>query len=434
MKLLAGLFFLLMLLNAPVQARAGSAPLAIVLTAESAVTPVMAGYLERGFEKAEEMQADVVIIELNTPGGSVDVMNEIVANIRRSPIPVVVYVSPRSAMAASAGTIITLAGHLAAMAPETTIGAASPVGTQGEDIGKTMESKVKEILKASARSLTAGRSDEAVKLAEETIESARAVTAEEALKAGMVDLIAEDTTTLLEKIDGRTVIVLDKEMVLNTKGAVQFPLEYTFIEKALNLLVNPNLVFLLLGIGVQAILIELSSPGGWVAGFIGVVCLLLATYGLGILPVNLFGLLFILTSFVLFILEVKTHTLGALTVAGAVSFIAGALILFNTVRMPGFQPVSVPLVVGFGIVLAASFFAVVTFAWKAQKTPVRIGMETLEGSTGEVQEDLEPRGMVLVAGELWSAEAVPEEAPIRRGTRIEVVRLEGLRLIVRKKR
>ena len=108
--------------------------------------------------------------------------------------------------------------------------------------------------------------------------------------------------------------------------------------------------------------------------------------------------------------------------------------MFNTVRMPGFQPVSVPLVVGFGIVLAASFFAVVTFAWKAQKTPVRIGMETLEGSTGEVQEDLEPRGMVLVAGELWSAEAVPEEAPIRRGTRIEVVRLEGLRLIVRKKR
>jgi membrane-bound serine protease (ClpP class) len=394
----------------------------------------MAGYLERGLELAARQNASVVILQLDTPGGSVDVTNAMVSQIRSSAIPVVVYVSPRNAMAASAGTIITLAGHLAAMAPETTIGAASPVGAQGEDIGETLESKVKEMLKASVRSLTSDRSDEARQLAEETIESARAVTAGEALNAGLVDLIADDLDDLLEKIDGTTVRVLDRPYTLETRNAEKIPLANTFIEEVLNLLVNPNLVFLLLAIGVQAILIELSSPGGWVAGFIGVVCLLLATYGLGILPVNWFGLLFLLLAFVLFILEITTPTIGVLTAAGAVSFITGALILFNTLRLPGFPGVSVPLVVGTGIFLALSFFAVVTFALRAQRSPIQIGRETLAGSSGETQTMLEPRGVVLINGEQWGAEAIPEDAPILPGTKIEVVAVEGLRLKVRKQR
>ncbi|MEJ5202069.1 MAG: ATP-dependent Clp protease proteolytic subunit, partial [Anaerolineales bacterium] len=231
----------------------GTAPLAITLIAEGPVTPVMAGYIERGLQIARDQKADIVILQLNTPGGSIDVMERIVAAIRNSPIPIVVYVSPRNAMAGSAGTIITLAGHVAAMAPETTIGAASPVGSQGEDIGETMESKVKEMLKASVRTLTKNRSPEAIKLAEETIEKARAVTADEALEIGLIDLIAADVPDLLNQLDGRKVIVLGEEVALKTRGAVERTVQNTLIEQVLQLLVNPNLVFLLLSIGVQAI-------------------------------------------------------------------------------------------------------------------------------------------------------------------------------------
>ena len=272
-------------------------------------------------------------------------------------------------MAASAGTILTLAGHVAAMAPETTIGAASPVGSQGEDIGQTMESKVKEILKASIRTLTTERPVEAQKLAEETVDTARAVTVDEALEVGLVDIKADDLEDLLEQLDGRKAVTSTGEVVLRTKGASVYEVQNTVIEQILQLLINPNLVFLLLSIGVQAILIEISSPGGWVAGTIGVACLLLAVYGLGILPVNWFGALFLVLAFVLFILDIKAPTHGALTITGAISFISGALILFNSARVPGFPAVSVPLVIGMGIFIAASFLAMLTFALRALKLP-----------------------------------------------------------------
>ncbi|NPV76404.1 MAG: nodulation protein NfeD [Anaerolineae bacterium] len=434
---LVTLFFLL-LLNLAFLAKPSFAqnqeerPLAVVLTAEGAVTPIMADYISRGLDIALEQGAEVVILALDTPGGSIDVMNNIVKMIRGSAVPVIVYVSPRNAMAASAGTIITLAGHMATMAPETTIGAASPVGSQGEDIGETMENKVKEMLKAEVRSLTRNRGQDATRLAEETIETARAVTSEEALEAGLIDLVATDLEDLLAQLDGRQVSLNGREVTLRTLNAQLYPVQSTFIEQALQLLVNPNLVFLLLSIGVQAILIELSSPGGWVAGFIGAVCLMLAVYGLGILPVNWFGILFILVAFVLFILEIKTPAFGALTIAGAASFIAGALILFNSARMPGFPPISTPLVVATGLTLAASFFAVITFAIRARHVPIRTGRESLPGQTGTARSEINPRGTALVGGELWIAEADPEDVPIEEGSRIVVTGVEGLRLRVRK--
>ncbi|NPV86157.1 MAG: nodulation protein NfeD [Anaerolineae bacterium] len=408
-------------------------PLAIVLTAKGPVTPIMAEYLERGLQIAAERQANVVIFQLDTPGGSVDVMNRMVQSIRASRIPVVVYVSPNNAIAGSAGTIITLAGHLAAMAPETTIGAASPVGAQGEDISETMQSKVKEVLKASVRNLTRRRGEEAMRLAEETIESAKAVTVEEALQAGLVDFQANDVSSLLEKIHNQTVTLENgEEVTLKTRNARVSAVTPTFIEDLLQLLVNPNLVFLLLSIGVQAILIELSSPGGWVAGFIGVVCLLLAIYGLGVLPVNWFGILFIVVAFVLFILELKAATHGALTVAGAISFIVGALVLFNSVSMPGFPKVSLPLVIGTGVFIAATFLIVVTIALRAQRTPVLVGQQTLVGQIGEARSAINPRGAVQIAGELWGAELADGESPIAEGERVVVTELRGLAIVVKK--
>ena len=343
-------------------------PSVVILTADGPITQILVEYIDRGLELAGEQNADVIIIQLNTPGGSVDIMNSIVQKIRNSEIPVVVYVAPQNAMAGSAGTIVTLAGHLSAMAPETTIGAASPVGTQGEDIGETMESKVKEMLKASVRAIAKNRPPGAIRLAEDTIENAIAVTDEEALEVGLIDIRARDIDDLLTQLDGREVLVSDEAITLHTLNAQKIYVENTFIEDLLQLLINPNLVFILLAIGIQAILIELSNPGGWVAGFLGAVCLLLAIYGMGLLPVNWFGILFIVTAFILFILDVKAPTHGALTAAGAASFITGSLVLFNSVRLPGFPTVSVPLVVGTGLFIAASFFAIVSFAIRALKS------------------------------------------------------------------
>jgi len=412
----------------------GEQPLVLVLTAEGPLTPVLVGYIERGVETAQREGAELLVLQLNTPGGSIDLMNRIIQIIRGSPVPVVVYVAPRGAMAGSAGTLITLAGHASAMAPETAIGAASPVGAQGEELGETLATKEKEILRATARSLAERRPAEAIALAEDTIEKARAASASEALRVGLVDFIATDLNDLLRQLDGYTVTVLDSPRTLRTQNAAVRLLGLTLVEQALQLLTNPNIVFLLLTIGVQAILIELSNPGGWVAGFIGVVCLALAIYGLGLLPVNLFGLLFIIMAFVLFVLEVKVGFSGALTIAGVASFIAGALILFNSVRLPGFPRISIPLVVGTAIIVAVSFLTIVGFALRALRLPPGMGKETLVGKHGVVREPLDPVGNIQLEGELWTAEVAEGEAPVPVGARVEVVGVEGLRLKVRRVR
>ena len=421
----------LMIPTAVGMAQSNTSLAAVVLKSEGPVTPVLEDYLKRGIQTAIERNAETVILELDTPGGSVDLTISIVQTIRSSEIPVIVYVSPGNAMAGSAGTIITLAGHVAAMAPETTIGAASPVGSQGEDIGETMESKVKEMLKAQVRSLTRSRSEEARKLAEATIETARAVTEEEALSAGLVDVIAADIPDLLRQVDGRVVEMPGGPKTLSTAGKPTVEVGNTLIEQLLLLLVNPNVVFLLLAVGVQAVLIELSSPGGWFAGFLGALCLLLAFYGLGLLPVNWFGILFLVLAFVLFILELKTPTVGALTTAGVISFIIGALVLFNSVRLPGFPLVSVPLVIGTAVFIGLGFLAAVIIALRAQKTPVGVGAETLPGKRGIATTALTPHGSVQVGGELWSAILDEGEPSLPEGERVEVVRTEGLRLVVR---
>ncbi|MFN2177121.1 MAG: NfeD family protein [Anaerolineales bacterium] len=416
----------------PVAAAAqGGAPVVLLLTVEGPITPAMVEYLSRGLRQAERLGAEALIFQLDTPGGSVDLMNNIVKGMRASQVPVIVYVAPRGAMAGSAGTVITLAGHAAAMAPETAIGAASPVGPEGEDLGETLEEKTKNILKATVRTLTEGRGLEAIGLAEETIESAQAVSASEAFDAGLVDFIASDVGDLLEQLDGYTVETTAGEVVLSTRGAVVREFEQSFIEQLLSILTNPNIVFILLAIGVQAVLIEISSPGGWVAGFIGVVCLALAAYGLGVLPVNWFGIVFIITAFALFILDIKAPTHGALTAAGVISLIVGSLVLFNSPSVPSFQRVSVPLIVGVSVATGALFFAVLIFALRAQAMPVWMGQESMVGRVGLVRESLSPAGQIQLGGEQWTAELVDGGGTAGRGSKVEVVRVEGLKLFVR---
>ena len=417
------------------QARARSdSPLAIVLDADGAIMPAMQEYIERGITVAERKGAGVLIIQLDTPGGDLLTTIEIIQSMRASTVPVVVFVGPNGAIAGSAGALITMGGHASAMAPETAIGASSPISGSGEELDTTSETKAKEISKATIRPLVEPRGKQAVELAEAMIDVAKAATADEALDAGLIDFISSDTTELLKKLDGFTVQMADGPRTLNTAGARTETLPMSFIEELLLMLTDPNIVFLLITIGVQAILIEISTPGGWVAGFIGVVCLALGGYGLGILPVNWFGLIFLVLAFVLFILDIKAPTHGALTTAGVASFVVGALVLFNSPGTPQFQKVSLPLVVGAGIVTGLVFLVIVGFGIRAMRVPIRVGEESLVGKNGTARTLIdEMGGQVQLLSELWSAELADGSAKVRKGDAVEVVEVKGLRLIVRKK-
>jgi membrane-bound serine protease (ClpP class) len=428
------LIFLALLSLVSRSARAqGDDPLVLVLTADGPIMPPMLEYIQRGIEVAERENAEAVILQLNTPGGLIDTMKSIVEVVRASDVPVVVYVAPRGAWAGSAGALVTMSGHASAMAPETVIGFASPVGGQGEDLDETMKAKEMEALTSIVRTLTERRGADAVELAEAMIVDAKAVTNQEALEAGLVDFVVDNVDDLLEALDGFTVQMSDGPRTLHTANARLKSLDMSFIEQLLLLLTDPNIAFLLLAIGVQAILIEISSPGGWVAGFIGVVCLTLAIYGMGVLPVNWFGIVFLITAFVLFILDIKAPTHGALTTAGVASFIIGALVLFNSPGVPEFQRVSVPLVIGVGIALGLLFLGILMFALRALRVPVSVGVESVIGKTGTAKMWSEAHGQVQLQSELWSAESIHESDKISQGDKVEVVEVQGLRLRVKKK-
>lgn len=425
-RCLGTLLWMVMLLGPALGAVAQEARHVDVLQIEGAVTPIMISYIERGIRTAEADGAEALIIELNTPGGQIDLMNKIVQSILDADVPVVVYVYPRGAYAASAGTLITLAGHVAAMAPDTTIGAASPVSSEGEDLSETMETKVKEDLKAQARTLTARRGEQAVAWAESAIEEAKAATAQEALDLGVIDFVAAGPDDLLGQMDGFEVTVDGREVVLHTAGGQIDELPMTAVEQLLHTVTNPTIAFILLTIGLNAILYELSSPGGYAAGIVGVICLLLAFYSLGVLPVNYTGLIFIALAFVLFVVDVKAPTHGVLTAGGIGSLIAGALLLFNS---PLYR-VSVIVVVMVAVITGLFFALAIAKVVRAQTWPVVTGREGLIGGVGEARTPLEPAGSVFVRGELWQATAV--NGPIAKGEQVEVVAVEGLRLIVKR--
>jgi len=424
----SGILWLALILSGATSAVAqeSSARHVNVLEIEGPVTPVMISYIERGISTSESDGAEALIIKLNTPGGQLDLMNEIVQALQEARVPTVVYVSPRGAYAASAGTLITLAAHVAAMAPSTTIGAASPVGSEGEDLGETMEQKVKEDLKAQARTLTARRGEEASAWAESAVEEARAATAEEALEIGVIDFVAIDLGDLLAQMDGFGISMNGQEAILRTAGAQVRELPMNFVEQFLHTITNPTIAFILLTIGINAILFELSSPGGYAAGVVGVLCLLMAFYALGVLPVNYTGLLLIALAFVLFVADIKAPTHGVLTAGGIASLIAGALLLFNS---PLYQ-VSITAVVSVAVVTGLFFAFAVAKVVLAHRKPSVTGREGLIGRIAQARTALEPDGTVFIKGELWDATAL--DGPIEAGENVEIVAAEGFRLQVKK--
>ncbi len=404
---------------------------AYVLTLNGPLTPAQAAYLERALNQAQGNETEVIILQLNTPGGDITLMQKMVSLIRSSQAPVVVFVSPRGALAGSAGTLVTLAGDAAAMAPETVIGAASPVGSQGQNLDTTEQTKIKEALKAEVRTLAAQRPPAAIKLAQDAIETAQAATADEAHAAGLVDFLANDIPDLLRQLDGYTLTMNGQARTLHTRGLEVVPLDMNVLESVLDLLTNPNVVFLLLTIGAQALLIELSNPGAWVPGVIGAVSLALAFYGLGVLPVNWFGLIFVALAFILFVMEVHAPTHGALAATGTAALVAGGLVLFNSPGSPDFFRVSVPLVIVTSLLLALAFVVLLTFALRAQRRPAVLGIENLIGREGEMRSP----ASIQVAGELWSAlPADAENLPLEPGQPVVVTAVRGLKLLVRPKK
>ncbi len=415
----------------PVVAQEGE--IVYVLTVDGAITATINDYIARGIRLAEQNEAEAVIIRLNTPGGDLTSTTRIMEHLENARVPVIVYVWPRGGMAASAGTLVLLAAHGAAMAPRTTIGAAHPVASPGaeEVVSPEMMEKVVNVMAEHAALFAQRRGQAAVDWAQRAIRESATAGPEEALELGVIDLIAADVDEVLQGFDGRTVTLGDGTSVtFRTAGALTQDVPLSPIEQLLQVLINPNVAFVLLTIGIQAILIELSSPGGWVAGFVGVLCLALAAYALGVLPFNWLGLVLIGAAIVLFILDIKAPTHGALTAAGAATFIAGALILFNTPLSP-YGQISLPLVIGLGIFTALFFAFVVAKALQAQRPRSTTGQEGLMGRIGIAKSRLDPEGWVLVAGERW--QAVAEEGPIEEGAEVEVIRVEGFRLYVRQR-
>jgi membrane-bound serine protease (ClpP class) len=407
-------------------------PSVMVMDVKGIINPVMADYISRGIQEAERSNAIACVIQLDTPGGLDTSMRDIVQSIVNAKVPVVVYVSPSGARAASAGVFITVSAHIAAMAPNTAIGAASPVsiGSSGEeDISDTMKEKVFNDAAAYIRSL-AGAHGRNVDWAEKAVREAVSATETEALQLKVVDIIATDLNSLLKQIDSSEVTLLNgAKVTLNTASASVDKLEMTWIEQFLLAISDPNIAFTLMGLASIGLFVEISNPGLIFPGVVGAISLIFSLFALGNLPVNIAGILLMAMAFILFIVEALTPaSFGALTAGGIASMIVGGLILFK--GGPLFN-VNIWLIVIFAVCIGALFAFIISRIVKTHRTKSATGMEELVGGEATVRTALDPEGTVFLKGELWTA--VSEEGQIEAGVTVTIKKIEGLKLFVTRK-
>jgi membrane-bound serine protease (ClpP class) len=394
---------------------------------EDAVSPIMVEYIKRNLAKAEKEGAGVFILELNTPGGLETSMRQVVQEFQRTPIPVVVYVYPPGGRAASAGAIITAAADVAVMAPGTNIGAAHPVQATGERMEEAMKEKVVQDMLAFVRSIAKekGRNPSVL---ERMVKESISLTPDEALKEGVIDLIASNRQELLEKLNSRKVKKHGKEITIKTLGVPVVEVEESLRESFLKVITNPTIAYLLLLIGFYGIFFELYNPGAVVPGAVGVVSFLLGLYGLGIIGINWLGLLLILVGILLLALELVTPTFGGLAIAGAIALAIGSLVLISPDSPYGDIPISVIAT----MVLTTVFFFLVAgrLGLKAQKRKKMTGYEELIGEEGIAMTNFEKgKGKVFIKGEIWNAVS---EDNIKKDDTVVVEQVKGLILYVRK--
>jgi len=427
------LIILGLLLTASLSLKAQAASSRIdVMTIKGTINPVLIDYIERVIERAEEEGAMAVIIQMDTPGGLDTAMRNIIQEIVNAQIPVVVYVSPSGARAASAGTYITMSAHVAAMAPNTVIGAATPVAMGGDgEAAMSDEMKAKIINDASAyiRSIAESHGRNA-EWAEKAVREGVSATEQEALQLNVIDIVAADLDALVAQLDGRKVTMLDEQVVtLQTQDATIHHVKMKLFEDFLYTIADPNIAYLLLSLATLGIMVEIFNPGLIFPGVVGGISLLMAFYSLGVLPVNWAGVLLIVLAFGLFIAEVLTTTFGLFTAGGVISLVIGSLILFQGAS-PVFR-VDPWLIATVTIIITAVFAFVVNRAINAHRRQAKTGREALIGKTALVKVALDPEGTVFFKGERWGA--ISEEGRIEVGAEVIITKVEGLVLRVTKK-
>jgi membrane-bound serine protease (ClpP class) len=400
-----------------------------VLTVDGTIVPVVADYIDRGISEAEEANVEVCVIELNTPGGLLDTTEEIVQRIMNAHVPVAVYVSPKGSWAASAGTFITLAGHIAAMTPGTTIGAAHPVASGGEEIP---EDQMKKVTEFSAKWIgtIAEERNRNIEEAQLAVTESKSFTDIDALEANLIDLRANSLEDLLSQIDGREVILASgAEVTIDTDGYSAIENEMSFIEKFLHAISDPNIAYILMSVGSIGIMAEIYNPGAFFPGIIGAICLLMAFYSLGVLDANIGGILLMLLALGLFVAEFFTPTFGILTAGGVTALVLGSLLLFPD-RLPVFRVN--PWLIGVMSALFVGFFLfVIQRVFKSHRRQASTGWEELIGKPATVMMTLSPEGQVLFRGEHWKA--ISEEGTLEEGEQVIINKVENLKLYVSKK-
>ena len=400
----------------------------MVATIASSINPVTADFLSTAIERAEEEKAALLVVELDTPGGLDSAMRQMVQEIIRTPVPVAVYVSPSGSRAASAGVLITLAADIASMAPGTNIGAAHPVSIGGGGMDNTMAKKVENDAAAYARSLAEkkGRNGE---WAEKAVRESASLTETDALKKNVIDLVAPSLADLLSAVEGRVIEKDGKKVTLRTKGAIVTRIPMGFRHRVLSALADPNIAYILMMIGIYGIFFELSNPGAVFPGVVGGIALILGFYSLQTLSANYAGFLLIALALILFILEIKIASHGALTIGGIISLVLGSLMLFRSSVDPYLR-------ISWGVILtmvgisAVFFGTVVTLAVRSQLRQPATGSEGLIGETGAAMADFTGKGKVFVVGELWDASC---DTPLRKGQEVTVTGREGMTLVVKPK-
>lgn len=397
------------------------------ISIQGVINPPTAGFIKETIESVEAKKAEALIILLDTPGGLDSSMRDIVKSIMESDVPVIVYVAPSGARAASAGSIILLAAHVAAMAPGTNAGAAHPVTIGREKVEKEMMKKVVRDAEAYAKSIAAKRKRN-VEWAARAVRESASATAEEALRNNVIDVVANDVDELLSKIDGKVVDTKSGKKTLHTKKKKVTEIKMPFKFRFLSYISDPNVAYILMMIGLYGILFEIYNPGSIFPGVIGGICLILALYSFQALPISYAGLFLIILGIIFFILELKIVSHGLLAIAGVISIILGSIML---VDLPSsILSISWKSILAVAIISAVFFLVVLSYAVKAQFAKVRTGKEGLIGEAGIAKTDIFLEGKVLVQGELWSAKS---EEPIKAGEKVEVEKVEGLVLKVKRK-
>ncbi len=390
------------------------------------INPSTAEFIKQGIVKAQKENAECLLINLNTPGGLLTSTREIVTNILQSQVPVVVYVSPAGAHAGSAGVFITLAAHIAAMAPGTNIGAAHPVDMQGKT-DAVMNEKITNDAAAFIRTIAEKRKRN-IEWAEVAVRNSESITEKEALEKNVINLVATDERDLLSQLDGKQVELENGFKIFHTKNAAVEVLEMGFFQKVLSRISDPNIAYIMMMLGFFGLIFELFSPGAIFPGIAGVICLIFAFYSMSSMPVNYAGIALILFGIILFLLEIKIISHGLLAIGGIISVLLGSMILFRTSPAENFVALSWSVILTVTGVSALFFLFIVTMGLRAQRSRPVSGANAFIGKMASVVNELNPSGQVKISGETWNAVSMSRK--IHQNENVIVKEIKGLTLFV----